>query len=75
MANENTVKIIDIEDTILNYKQGHVSAKSCLVKIMDIIASDGFDGMFADEDGYRYVDVDDIFENPDGEPLYNITRV
>lgn len=37
MANELTLKIIDIEDAIALYKMGLISEQSCLDRIQDVM--------------------------------------
>ena len=37
MANENTLKIIDIEDAIVDFKNGHISEEQLLGDIQSIL--------------------------------------
>ena len=74
MANELTFKIIDIEDAIVDFKNGHISEEQLLGDIQDILDGSELATITFDEPtsvfGANGGSTGDVVE-----PTYNITKL
>ena len=54
MANENTFKIIDIENAIMDFKQGHISETTLLVEIQSVLDGGEGSNVYFDDNGEAF---------------------